>query len=170
MSSLALALDVVGAGDVSVASVVPPPPISILAQTLPTMSALYDGQTVQDVTDYSTMIDPANFETQASVQTVTVDFTGDAVAADDALVAGETAGFVVTVTDTAGDVHVFNAGTTVVQYQVHVTSTAGNEALLDINPLVPDMLDIAVTIDTTDYTRTVGELGGPIYQRYSRNR
>lgn len=84
----------------------------IITATLnPAMSALVDGQSVEDVTNWSAFTDTANFASSAgTIVSAVAAFTGDAVDAVTALDAGQTAGFTVTVTDSAANIRVFVAG------------------------------------------------------------
>jgi len=138
---------------------------SLISATItPSMSALYDGQAVEDVTNYSTMVNTSNFSVPGrTISSVVAQFDGDAVSAAGALSEDDTAGFTVTVTDSAAEEYTFVASPITVEYKARITVTAGNEAEVDINPLVDDSENITITIDSTDYTRTAGQLrGGPV--------
>lgn len=146
----------------------PPVAAQITAAITPAMSPLYDGQAVQDVADYAGMVDAANFAPGGgSISSVVVSFQGAASAADDPLVEDEAAGFAVTVTDTAGNQQVFTTSPVTVQYKARVTATSGNEAQIDVNPLVPDSATISLTVGNGDYAGTytpvVGDLRGNAY-------
>ena len=137
---------------------------AITATITPAMSALYEGQTVGDVIGYATMIDPANYTSPGNTITnVSVAFTGVANAAE-ATSEDDVVGFTVTVTDSAANQRIFNAGTTTVEYKANVTVTAGNEANIEINPIVPDSENIDVVVVggvyAGTYTRTAGQLRG----------
>jgi len=136
----------------------------VSAAITPAMSALHDGQSIDDVPNYATMISPSNFTVvDGSVSSVAVTFQGDAVNAATVLAEDETAGFTVTVTDDQAVEYLFTASPITVEYKSRITVTAGNEAEVDINPIVADAENITITIDSTDYVRTAGDLrAGPI--------
>ena len=141
---------------------------AITAIITPAMSPLFEGQTVGDVVNYAQQIAASNFISANGTvrpEDVTVTFQGDAVDESTVLAEGDTAGFTVTVTDNVGTTPVpFVATLITSQYKARVTVTAGNEANIDINPIVPDSenIDIVVVggIYAGTYTRTAGQLNG----------
>lgn len=134
---------------------------SISAATAPAMSRLFDGQSVDDVTDYATMVSEANFTSSVGTvraQDVTVTFTDDATAADAALALDDTAGFVVTVTDDQGSgPFTFTADPIVVEYDVQVISLNNNTADVQVNDLVPDGYDITLDLTSSTHPQYNGE-------------
>lgn len=115
------------------------PQEQITATIAPAMSPLHDGQAVQDVENFAAMIDPASYaSTLPGTLTVTVLFTGDAVSADGALTEGDTAGFIVRVTnEDTGYSQDFDtadvAPNITVGYGVRVVSQSGGTLQLDVS-------------------------------------
>lgn len=141
----------------------PPQPGEINALVLPAMAPLYDGQAVQDVPGYAQMIAAGNFQsTMANIVSVVVSFTGDAVAGDDPLVEGESAGFTVTVTDAQGTQAVFVADPITVEYRVTVAVGGSNEIDLVINPLVADTQTISFDIEIDGQVDSYSLLAGTL--------
>ncbi len=135
----------------------------ISATVPPAMSPLYEGQAVRDVAGYGTMTDPANFTSNAgAIVGVAVAATGDAPAPDSPLTEGDMAGFAVTVTDSGSHEKIFTANPAPVQYRARIITSAGNNAEIDINPLVPDSATIGLTFSGTEYDGTYMPTAGQI--------
>lgn len=87
----------------------------ITATLTPAMSPLFDGDAMEDVTNWSSFDQTSNYaSTEGTIVSAVVAYTGDAVDASTALDAGDTVGFTVTVTDSEANERVFNAGSTTV--------------------------------------------------------
>ena len=137
--------------------------IVVSAGLMPAMAPLYEGQSVSDVPGYAAMTSPANFSASTGfIVGASVAFTAGVSAADMPLAEDALAGFTVTVTDSNGDTHVFDAGAVSVQYEVRVTQTLGNEALIDINPLVPDTEALSIVISGDTYAGTYATTAGAV--------
>ncbi|MBW4710785.1 hypothetical protein KX928_23590 [Roseobacter sp. YSTF-M11] len=147
--------------------VVPPPPPAVLSVVQPlTASSLYEGQTLQDISGFSTLTNLGNFT--SSVGTITqavVVPEGDAGAVDTPLAEGSMAGFSVDVTDDAGTQRRFSSDLTAVEFKSRLVATAGNEAQVELNPLVPDSESLEIVISGgTDYDGTYQPTAGNLRQ------
>ena len=170
MPCLTVGCDLTGSGAAPNDAAPPPPPPSASFDAIitPAMNTLVEGQAINDLADYAAMVDPSNFSSTGGViVSAVVEFTGAATAADAPLAEGDSAGFFVTVTDDRSNQHIFDAGSTVVEYDVQVIQTVGNEAQLLVNPAAPDSLVVELIIagslsyDGT-YFCTAGEIrNGP---------
>ena len=136
--------------------------LSITAVVTPAMSALYNTQTVEDATNYATMVGTGNFTSNAgTISTVTITATGDAVAVTTPLTAGYDAGFDLDVEDSAGNIGYFTADTIEVEamYAAEAISggtiefTAASTLPLDAVLIVP-----AVVVDSVDQLVTMGDI------------
>ncbi len=164
MSSLGLGLALHrGDGAIDIPHTAP-----IMAAVSPTMSRLYAGQAIADVPGFAAMIDPGNFTSAAGgITGISVAFVGDALDAVSTLSEGDSAGFVVTVSDDMGNERVFTAGPVTVEYLANITVTPDNEIAIDINPIAPDGESIEIVVVGTaqydgTYAPTAGDLrGGP---------
>lgn len=160
MTGLVLGCDL-GSSGLPVFEDIPLPDAEITAVTPPAMAPLYDGQSIGDVAGFDEMIRAENFTSTAGpITAVDVTFTGDASDAAHVLVEGESAGFSVTVTDSTGHSQSFDAGIEPVQYRLRLTKTESNEALIDINPLVPGS-DV-LTIDLSGQSGYDGSHDAPV--------
>ena len=146
------------------------PGASISCTLTPLVQPLFEGQSLSDLPDYAAMVSPGNFaSSQGGIATVEVSFSGDAADASTVLAEGETAGFSVTVTDSAGNTGVFVADPVTVAYKLRIEATAGGEVDIDINPMVPDdeslgdiVIDVGSVYDATYTGITAGDIrGGP---------
>ena len=167
MSSLAIGCDVAAASNTAISFEASE--ISVFATVTPAMSPLFEGQAVADIAGYAAMTATSNFvPSSGAVVFASVDATGDAATPEMPVLEAQSAGFVVTVVDSNGGTHVFDAGSTTIEYKVRVNQVANSEAEIDINPLVPDAEPLEITISGgTSYdgmhVTTAGALrNGPI--------
>ncbi|MBL3705555.1 hypothetical protein GI582_22900 [Sulfitobacter sp. BDSS02] len=146
------------------------PGASISCTLTPLVQPLFEGQSLSDLPDYAAMVSPGNFaSSQGGIATVEVSFSGDAADASTVLAEGETAGFSVTVTDSADNTGVFVADPVTVAYKLRIEATAGGDVDIDINPMVPDgeslgdiVIDVGSVYDATYTGITAGDIrGGP---------
>jgi hypothetical protein len=122
------------------------------ATVQPAMSRLHEGEAVEDVTNYATMVNPSNYaSTAAAITGVTVTTTGAASSPSDPLLEGESAGFYVEATDANANVSgPFLATPIVVEYKARIIATPTNEAAVEVNDIVAGAETVSVTISGFD--------------------
>ncbi len=139
---------------------------SISASQNVVASRLYEGQTVEDMENYSTLTSTSNFSSSAGSIVSAVPNPIGVASLSSPLSEGDVAGFSVTVTDSEGNVRVFSSNLISVEY-IYEVVTVGNEAQFDINTLVPDSESITFQLSgftgdnahyNDDYTFTAGYL------------
>lgn len=129
--------------------------VAITATVAPVMSRLYEGQSVNDITSYATFAGLGNYaSTAGAISTVVAAATGAPALVTTPTVEGQLAGATFTVTDAASNVKIFIADEIEVEYKARIAATVGNEAQIDINPLVPDGETISLTVTGGAYAGT----------------
>ena len=105
----------------------------IAATMKPAMSPLYHGQAINNVTNWSAFIDIANYvSTEGSIVSAVPAVTGGATAPDEGLDAGETAGFIITVTDSQGNERVFDTTPVTVSAIIPAQFQTGDWSVADL--------------------------------------
>jgi hypothetical protein len=126
---------------------------------VPALPPVHAGQRLGSLPFYAAMTSPSNFRSRTgSITEVSASLTGTVSDANEELAEGQLVGFEVVVRDTGGNVAVFTTITRSVEYAARVSSTAGNEAIIEINPIVADDWPVSVTIAGGRYSGTYASI------------